>query len=117
MPTSTAITEQDLLHLTGLSRDSLLWLIQALFSGTLWMFGEFMDDDPERIEEEDGTRELKTFSSSGERGRWKDFLAKTVQALFASSAHLHHFTSYVSRRSTGCRDFDTRQKTIVICAQ
>lgn len=50
MPSSTLISEQDLLSLTGLSGDNLLWLIQALFSGTLWMLGEFMDDSAENEE-------------------------------------------------------------------
>lgn len=50
MPSSTLISEQDLLSLTGLSGENLLWLIQALFSGTLWMLGEFMDDSAENEE-------------------------------------------------------------------
>ncbi|KAI5360504.1 hypothetical protein Slin15195_G084230 [Septoria linicola] len=53
MPTSTLISEQDLLALTGLSSENLLWLIQALLSGTLWMFAEYMDDLPD-VETEEG---------------------------------------------------------------
>lgn len=51
-PTTTQISERDLLSLTGLSRENLLWLIQALFSGSLWLVGEFLD--PETEEEEEG---------------------------------------------------------------
>lgn len=64
MPTSTLITEQDLLYLTGLSEDNLLWLIQALFSGTLWMFGEFMDD-PAYIEEGDAHEIMEGMAYGG----------------------------------------------------
>lgn len=51
-PPPTQISERDLLSLTGLSRENLLWLIQALFSGSLWLVGEFLD--PETEEEEEG---------------------------------------------------------------
>lgn len=51
-PPATQISERDLLSLTGLSRENLLWLIQALFSGSLWLVGEFLD--PETEEEEEG---------------------------------------------------------------
>lgn len=44
-PTTTQISERDLLSLTGLSRENLLWLIQALFSGSLWLVGEFLDPE------------------------------------------------------------------------
>ncbi|PPJ60618.1 hypothetical protein CBER1_03622 [Cercospora berteroae] len=64
MPASTLITEQDLLYLTGLSEDNLLWLIQALFSGTLWMLGEFMDD-PSYIEEGDAHEIMEGMAYGG----------------------------------------------------
>lgn len=51
-PPTTQISERDLLSLTGLSRENLLWLIQALFSGSLWLVGEFLD--PETEEEGEG---------------------------------------------------------------
>lgn len=44
-PPPTQISERDLLSLTGLSRENLLWLIQALFSGSLWLVGEFLDPE------------------------------------------------------------------------
>lgn len=44
-PPTTQISERDLLSLTGLSRENLLWLIQALFSGSLWLVGEFLDPE------------------------------------------------------------------------
>jgi hypothetical protein len=64
-PSSTLISEQDLVALTGLSGDGLLWLIQALFSGSLWMLAEYLDlnyspaanaaeDEDEKDEDEDG---------------------------------------------------------------
>lgn len=44
-PPPTQISERDLLSLTGLSRENLLWLIQALLSGSLWLVGEFLDPE------------------------------------------------------------------------
>lgn len=50
-----AISEAELLSLLNLPEEDLLWLLQALFSGTLWILGEFADDmrDPTESEEED----------------------------------------------------------------
>lgn len=55
-PPTTQISERDLLSLTGLSRENLLWLIQALLSGSLWLVGEFLD--PGEEEEEGDLQEI-----------------------------------------------------------
>lgn len=57
-PTTTQISERDLLSLTGLSRENLLWLIQALLSGSLWLVGEFLDPETEEEEEEGDLQEI-----------------------------------------------------------
>lgn len=39
------ISEPEIVSLLSLSEDDLLWLVQGLISGTLWLLGEFADDD------------------------------------------------------------------------
>ncbi|KXS97752.1 hypothetical protein AC578_3210 [Pseudocercospora eumusae] len=38
------ISESEILALLELTEEDMLWLIQGLISGTLWMMGEFVDD-------------------------------------------------------------------------
>ena len=44
--------EQSVLSLLNLNEEDVLWLVQGLFSGTLWMIGEFADVSIDGDEEE-----------------------------------------------------------------
>ncbi|KXT11285.1 hypothetical protein AC579_1670 [Pseudocercospora musae] len=45
------ISEAEVLALLDLHEEDILWLIQGLISGTLWMIGEFADDDEDFYED------------------------------------------------------------------
>lgn len=51
-PNMTFISEAEILALLHLTEEDMLWLIQGLISGTLWMIGEFADDDEDFYEDE-----------------------------------------------------------------
>lgn len=44
--------EQSVLSLLNLNEEGLLWMVQGLLSGTLWMLGEFADVPIDGDEEE-----------------------------------------------------------------
>ncbi|KAF7197532.1 hypothetical protein HII31_01127 [Pseudocercospora fuligena] len=45
------ISEAEILALLDLTEEDMLWLIQGLISGTLWMIGEFADDGDDFYED------------------------------------------------------------------